>query len=175
MGSSSSAPGGGEAEAAKPARGIAFWYATFFGSGLAPKLPGTAGSAASFVLWAPVVLLELPVWARALLVLAVFVTGIPACTRTQQILQREDPGSVVIDEVAGQGLTLLVAGPHVVSLVAGFLLFRLFDIWKPWPVSAADKLHSGFGVMADDVIAGGYALLALVLLERFAWPALGLV
>lgn len=156
-------------------RGLAFWWATFFGSGLSPKMPGTVGSAASFVLWAPVVLFELPWWARLLLVVVVFVTGVPASTRAQQILQKEDPGAVVIDEVAGQGLALLLCGPHVASLVAGFALFRLFDIWKPWPVSAADRLHSGFGVMADDLVAGGYALVGLVLLERFAWPALGIL
>ncbi len=120
------------------------------------------------------VLLELPWWARLLLVAAIFLPGIPAATRTQKILQRDDPGAVVIDEVAGQGLTLLLCGPLVVNLVAGFLLFRLFDIWKPWPVSAADRLHSGFGVMADDLVAGGYALVVLVLLERFAWPMFGL-
>lgn len=155
-------------------RGLAFWYATFFGSGLSPKAPGTVGSAASFVLWAPVVLLELPWWARLLLVAFVFLTGIPASTRTQQIMQKEDPGAIVIDEVAGQGLALLLAGPSVASLVAGFALFRLFDIAKPWPVSAADRVGGGFGVMADDLVAGGYALVGLVVLERWLWPVLGL-
>lgn len=159
---------------AAPARDLAFWYATFFGSGLSPKMPGTVGSAASFVLWAPVVLLELPWWARLLLVVLVFLTGVPASNRAQQILQKEDPGAIVIDEVAGQGLALLLAGPHLASLIAGFALFRLFDIAKPWPVSAADRLGGGFGVMADDLVAGGYALIGLVLLERFLWPALGI-
>lgn len=164
-----------EAEAPPPSgRGLAFWYATFFGSGLSPKMPGTVGSAASFVIWAPVVLLEMPWWGRLLIAAVIFFTGIPASTRAQHIMQKEDPGSIVIDEVAGQGITLLVCGPSVLNLVVGFVLFRIFDIWKPWPVRAADRLHSGFGVMADDIVAGGYALIGLVLLERFAWPALGL-
>ncbi|PIW31259.1 MAG: phosphatidylglycerophosphatase A, partial [Rhodospirillales bacterium CG15_BIG_FIL_POST_REV_8_21_14_020_66_15] len=80
---------------------------------------------------------------------------------TAAVLRRaeaKDPSFVVIDEVAGQWLALLPAGPDPVLFAAGFLAFRLFDIWKPWPASWADRRVGGaWGVMLDDLIAGGYA------------------
>lgn len=156
-------------------RGPWFWLGTFFGAGLAPKAPGTVGSAASLVLWAPVVLLGVPWWARLGLVALVFVVGIPACARTAAVVGREDPKEAVIDEVAGQGLTLLLCGAHPAFLFAGFALFRFFDVVKPWPVRWFDRnVHGGLGVMLDDVVAGVLALGALTVLERYGWPALGL-
>lgn len=145
---------------------------TFFGAGLSPRAPGTVGSLASLALWGPVVAGETAWWVRLILTAAIFLLGTVASEALVRARATEDPQIVVIDEVAGMGITLLWAGPGVWSLVAGFVLFRLFDIWKPWPVRLADrKVKGGFGVMLDDVLAGGYALVALLFFERFLLPA----
>jgi phosphatidylglycerophosphatase A len=145
---------------------------TFCGAGLAPKAPGTVGSLASLVLWAPLVLLGVAWWVRASIALALFVAGTVAADAVVRAEGREDPQKIVMDEVVGMGLTLLFAH-SLASLVAGTVLFRVFDIAKPWPVSLADRrVKGGFGVMLDDVLAAGYALACLLALERWAWPAL---
>ena len=102
----------------------------------------------------------------AFMLLVVFITtmiGIWAATRTEKVLQRKDPSIVVIDEVAGQMIALL-SGPFWLhtwwSILTAFLLFRLFDIWKPYPIRRLETLESGLGIMADDVLAGVYALIA---------------
>jgi phosphatidylglycerophosphatase A len=101
----------------------------------------------------------------AFMLLVVFITtmvGIWAATRTERLLQRKDPSIVVIDEVAGQMIALL-SGPFWLhtwwSILSAFLLFRLFDIWKPYPIRRLEALESGLGIMADDVLAGLYALI----------------
>lgn len=162
-------------EPSAPSRPLAFWLATFFGSGLFPKAPGTAGSVASLVLWAPLVWLETPWWVRLGLAVLIFAVGIPVSTRTAELLGKDDPKEVVIDEVAGQGVALCLAGPTVVGVLLGFALFRVFDIAKPPPVGTADKrLHGGLGIMLDDMIAGAYAVGILTAAEHylpslFAW------
>ncbi len=150
--------------------------ATFFGAGWAKKAPGTVGSLASLVVWAPVVLFDLPWWQRLAITLAIFAIGIPAASSAVRAWGKEDPQHVVIDEVAGMGMTLVLAAPHWGSLVVGFLAFRLFDIWKPWPVSVVDaRVKGGFGAMFDDLLAGVYALALAYCVQRFALPALGVV
>lgn len=145
--------------------------ATFFGAGRSPIAPGTVGSAASFVLWGPVVLLDAPLWARGLLVALVFALGIPACSRAVHAFGREDPKQAVIDEVAGQGLALLVAPAQPMQLLVCFLLFRLFDVWKPWPISVIDRrVHGGLGIMLDDMVAGLFALGVALVLDVWVWP-----
>jgi phosphatidylglycerophosphatase A len=157
------------------ARSPAFWLGTFFGSGLSPFMPGTAGSLASLLLWVPIVYVDTPWWGRLLLAVAIFLVGIPISTRCAEILDNEDPKEVVIDEVAGQGVAVVLCAAHPASLAAAFVLFRIFDIAKPWPVGWADKkLHGGLGIMVDDMLAGGFALGCLWLVERYAWPALGI-
>ncbi len=119
------------------------------------------------------VLLGTPSWARLLAVVVVFVVGVVASNHVVRV-RGEDPQLIVIDEVAGMGITILLAAPTWPSLVVGFACFRLFDIWKPWPVRWADrKVKGGLGVMLDDVLAGVYALAVLTLIERVAFPALG--
>lgn len=141
--------------------------ATFFGAGLSPKAPGTVGSLASLVLWAPLVIFDTAWWVRALVTVAVFVVGTLASAAVVKAQGCSDPQSVVIDEVAGMGVTLLAAHGWL-SLLLGFALFRFFDIYKPWPVRLADRrVKGGFGVMLDDVLAGLYALVCLTLAERF--------
>ena len=133
--------------------------------GRMPYAQGTWGSAAA-VLAAPVCFLPLLFFARLLVLAVVFYVGAKAAGRTEIILGRKDPGHVVIDELVGQWLTFLpLADPSTFDLVAGFFLFRAFDILKPPPVRASENwLPGGFGVMIDDVLAGVYACLCLLVL-----------
>ena len=134
-------------------------------AGLAPKAPGTWGSALAAVL-APLYFLPLSLpWRFAVLAL-VFVLGSLAGTRAERLLQQKDPGQVVVDELLGMWLTLApFAVVTLPMLVAGFVLFRLFDIWKPWPVrQSEDWMPGGWGIMLDDVLAGLWAMLCLAVL-----------
>ena len=146
---------------AHPLRTVDGLIATWFGIGLIPIAPGTWGSLAAVIVGAAIVstvgtgLVLLPLAA------AFFVIGARASERYAARLHSEDPASVVIDEVVGQWLVLAFLPPDLLFYVFGFLLFRVFDIFKPWPVSwAEDRFSGGWGIMADDVIAALYALLA---------------
>lgn len=144
-------------------RRAAFWIASGAGVGLAPFAAGTFGSLAALIPW--LLLRELPGWAYALTVLAVFALGAWAAQRVIADMREEDPGVVVIDEFVGLWVALFAAPRGWGWIVLGFALFRLFDIWKPWPVSWADRrIKGGFGTMLDDVIAGLYTLAVLQLL-----------
>jgi len=141
-------------------------------AGLSPAAPGTCGSALAALL-AVWLFLPLPLPYRiGLLCLLFFVAG-PAATRAEMVLGQKDPGSVVSDELIGQWTTYLpFASLSVYGIAAGFVLFRIFDIAKPWPVRSSEKwLPAGFGVMIDDVIAGLYAMLCLYGL-RLLFPSL---
>lgn len=144
------------------------WIACGFGSGLSPVAPGTAGSLLALLPWLALRELPLPWFVVALG--AAFAIGVVACDWAVRILKIADPSAVVWDEFVGQWIALapLVIWPHSLRwILAGFMLFRVFDIAKPWPVSWADRsVHGGFGVMLDDVVAGIYAALALVLLQQ---------
>lgn len=143
---------------------------TWFGSGWLPGAPGTWGSLAAL----PFAWLLLEIGGPGLLgfaAIAVFVIGCWAADIAVRAAEVKDPSWIVIDEVAGQWLTLLAAPFTLLGFCAAFLLFRLFDVWKPWPVGWADrKLEGGFGVMADDVLAAIYAAVVLaigrLILER---------
>ena len=128
-----------------------------FGAGLAPRAPGTAGSVVGLVAawW----LLELPFVMRCVAVLAVIVLGIFVCGESARRLQRHDDQRIVLDEIAGVLLTsLAVAEKSAISLLLVFVFFRLFDIWKPWPIRDVDhSLKGGLGIMLDDLIAALYA------------------
>lgn len=141
------------------------WLATGFGSGLAPLAPGTVGSLAALLPW--LLLRELPVPAYLLVLALAFVVGIWACNWAMRRLDLEDPGLVVWDEFVGIWIALLAAPRHWGFVAAGFFLFRVFDIAKPWPVNWADRrIKGGLGTMLDDLIAGVYALAGVQLL---AW------
>ena len=102
---------------------------------------------------------------------AVVVVGIWASHRVEAVLQRKDPGVIVIDEVAGMMVAVLLLPRTPGVLLCAFLLFRLFDIWKPFPAREAQALRVGFGVMVDDLIAGVYALVLLMGARMlFGWP-----
>jgi phosphatidylglycerophosphatase A len=136
------------------------WIATFFGVGFFKVAPGTMGSLASLAIWAPCVLLEISPWIRLLLVLAIFLLGWWATFRALPSFKSLDPKEIVIDEVAGQGLALVLCPPSWLGLLLGFILFRLLDILKPWPISYVDrKIKSALGVMLDDMVAGALAIL----------------
>ncbi|MCX4190370.1 phosphatidylglycerophosphatase A [Methylophaga sp. OBS3] len=130
------------------------------GSGLIPKAPGTFGTIAAiplYLLMQPLSLLN-----YLILTFTFFVVGIWLSAEAIKVFKRDDPSEVVWDEVVGLLVTMIAAPAGLLWVLLGFVLFRIFDIWKPWPVSLADiKLHGGLGIMLDDVIAGIYALIVL--------------
>ena len=134
------------------------------GSGLSPKAPGTAGSL--------LVLVLVPLWvwlgfyASVAVIIVMSVVGIWICGRTAEIMQVHDDGRIVWDEFAGQSITLLplllLNQVHWWSVLLAFGLFRLFDIWKPWPIGYADRqMQGGLGIMLDDILAGIIAAVVL--------------
>jgi len=135
--------------------------ATWFGVGLIPFAPGTWGSLAALpIAW--MIRVQSGALGLAIAIAIVFAVGCWAAGAVAKTSGVQDPGSVVVDEVAGQWLVLLAAPFDPLAWGLGFLLFRLFDIWKPWPVGSADrKVKGGFGIMLDDILAAGYALLLL--------------
>ncbi len=135
--------------------------ATWFGSGLLPGAPGTWGSLAALP-FAWVIVWSAGPWGLLGAAIAVFGIGIWAAGRYTQAAGMKDSQTVVIDEIAGQWLSLLFVPLDVSAYFAAFMIFRLFDIFKPWPANAADrKLSGGFGIMLDDMIAGAYALMLM--------------
>jgi len=137
------------------------WIATGFGSGLAPRAPGTAGSLVALVPWWFVLRGLPPAWYVLILVIA-FALGVWACSVSGKRLGVDDHRALVWDEFVGQWIALYAAPAGWPWLIAGFGLFRLFDIWKPWPIRIADRrVHGGFGVMLDDALAGMCALILM--------------
>jgi phosphatidylglycerophosphatase A len=144
--------------------------ATFFGLGRLRPGPGTWGSAATVLLWAALArALAVPLRTSAAIALAVFVAliGIPAATQVARGYGKKDPQFVVIDEVAGQLVALIAVPLGWKSFLAGFILFRAFDILKPPPVRQLEALPEGTGIVVDDIAAGLYALVTMHLLLHF--------
>ena len=144
-----------------PAPRWATLVATFFGAGRMRPGPGSWASAATVFLWWLVTRAIGPAWqapAAGLLALAAVLAGIPAATRVARAAGIKDPGCVVIDEVAGQLITLIAVPVSWQSLLLGFILFRGFDIVKPPPIRSLEHLPEGAGIVIDDVGAGLYAL-----------------
>jgi phosphatidylglycerophosphatase A len=146
------------------------------GSGLSPKAPGTAGSLA--------VLLFIPLWMALGLQTSLWIIGIsaiigiPICGRTAQLMGVHDDGRIVWDEFVGQSMVLMpmlalgqltrLNGMTLINILIAFVLFRLFDIWKPWPIRYFDRsVHGGFGIMIDDILAGLIA--ALIMWGYLVW------
>jgi len=144
---------------------LAVALATLGPVGHFPKAPGTWGSLAA-VIAAPWLFLTMPLWWRALVLLALLAVGTWACGRAEVFYNKKDPGCVVLDELFGQWLALLFfPGLPIGFLLLGFVLFRIFDILKPWPVRWAETAFpDGLGVMMDDGVAGLYALACLHLI-----------
>lgn len=140
-----------------------------FGSGLAPKAPGTFGTIAAI----PLVLL-LSVYCTLNLYIALTiifsVVGIWICGVTATDMQVHDDSSIVWDEVVGMMITLIAVPLSWQNVLLGFVLFRLFDIVKPWPISYLDKhVHGGFGIMVDDILAGLFALVCMQFFLFMQW------
>jgi phosphatidylglycerophosphatase A len=137
------------------------------GTGYAPVAPGTVGSLLAFPLWLLAGGTEMPAWLMLALSLLLVALGLFACAEGERAWGH-DPGKVVIDEVAGQWVTLLVAQPvGWMGWLAAFLFFRLFDIWKPGPVDKLQQLPGAWGVMFDDLLAGLFAGLVILALRLF--------
>ena len=151
----------------------AWMVGTFFGAGLLGPGPGTYGSSAAVLLWFGAIRLLHPnpaaqAWGTLAAALAATLIGIPAATIVARESAREDPGHVVIDEVAGQLFALIAIPADWPHALLALLLFRLFDITKPPPIRQLERLHGGTGIMLDDVAAGLIALaLGHLLLLRF--------
>jgi phosphatidylglycerophosphatase A len=167
----------------------AWTVGTFFGAGLLKPGPGTWGSIAAMLLWKWAQPIPMDVWISshpnpapqqqylmmlaangAVTLCAVLVAtavGIPAATRVAQESGREDPGHVIIDEVAGQWLTLVVCRPDWPHALLALALFRLFDITKPWPIRKLEALPGGWGIMLDDLAAGLFGLIALLVIQHW--------
>lgn len=130
------------------------------GLGLAPKAPGTFGALGGFVLFGALHLVGLPI--RIALYLALVALGSWAAERTGEDLGEHDHGAIVFDETIAMALTLEFAPSTTLGWIAAFALFRLFDIWKPWPIRLADEQgHGGFFVIFDDLLAAVYAIACL--------------
>lgn len=135
--------------------------ATWFGAGRLRPAPGTWGSLAALPCAAGLVWLGGP-WALACGIAVVFAVGVWASGWFGRRSNRQDSSIIVIDEVAGQWMAILPVALDLRLYVASFVLFRLLDILKPWPISWIDRrVHGGFGVMADDILAGAGAALAV--------------
>jgi phosphatidylglycerophosphatase A len=146
--------------------------ATFFGMGLLHPGPGSWGSAATVLLWWLLSFWINPNWQPAVAVLlatVAIVIGIPAATHMARASGLKDPQFVVIDEVAGQLITLIAVPVSWKSLLLGFILFRGFDIVKPPPVRQLEHLPEGFGIVIDDVAAGLYALVIMQVVLHFGF------
>ena len=124
------------------------------------KAPGTWGSLAAFVPW--FFIKDLPMSTYLGVLIAVFIIGFFVSGSAEKIIDSPDAGCIVIDEILGMFITLLAAPASPWAWILGFILFRIFDIFKPFPVSWFDqRIHGGIGIMMDDVIAGIYALISL--------------
>ena len=141
---------------ARPLAAIA--CSTVLGVGYAPIAPGTFGSAAGLLIWYA---LPASAWVHAGTIALVFAIGVWSASAAGRHFGNNDPGPVVVDEVMGMLVTMFLNPVSWESALAGFLLFRAFDIIKPYPANRLERLHGGLGVMADDAMAAVYANLAL--------------
>jgi phosphatidylglycerophosphatase A len=153
---------------ARTAHPVAFWLAVWFGCGLVPLAPGTAGTLGAVPLYlalrahGPVPL--------AIAALAVTLVGFWAAGRMAELTGQKDPQIVVIDEVAGVLVTWLAAPPTTTGLVLGFVLFRVFDQLKPFPAGLCErKLPPALGIVLDDLFAGAWGALALLAARHLGW------
>jgi phosphatidylglycerophosphatase A len=154
----------------RPAPCWATLTATFFGIGRIKPGPGTWGSVATVLLWAAAssqIPLTQRTWATIVAAAVVTLVGIPAATRVARASGGKDPQFVVIDEVAGQLVGLIAVPLGWKTFLAGLILFRVFDILKPFPIRRLEHLPEGTGIVVDDLGAGVYALVIMHLLLHF--------
>jgi len=145
---------------------INHFFAFGFGSGLAPKAPGTFGTLAAIPIYWLVQDLSWPIYVSWLMV--TFSLGVYWCDRSSKQLGVHDHGGIVWDEFVGYWITMFLAPAGWLWIILGFVLFRFFDILKPWPISWLDrKVDGGLGIMVDDVLAGVYAFIVLQICVYF--------
>lgn len=131
-----------------------------FGSGLSPQAPGTMGTLVAIPLY--LLICHLPLLAYSAIVCAGLLLGIYVCDKTSKDLRVHDHSGIVWDEIVGYGITMFAIPVSWQTVLAGFVLFRLFDIWKPFPIKWLDKhVKGGFGIMVDDVVAALFAWFCL--------------
>ena len=137
-----------------------------FGSGLAPIAPGTFGTLAAIPFYW--VLSLFPLWFYLVVILVTTVVGIWVCGESAKRLGVHDHGGIVWDEFVGFWITMIAAPSGLIWVLLGFIIFRIFDIWKPWPIYIIDdKVQGGLGIMLDDVLAGVYSLIVMQVLALF--------
>lgn len=137
-----------------------------FGSGLAPRAPGTAGTVVAIPLF--LLMQPLPLVTYLLVTTCLFIAGIWICTYTAEKLGVHDHPSIVFDEIVGYLITMIAAPEGWLPIVVGFILFRLLDAVKPWPISWFDRnVNGGLGIMVDDVVAGAIAMAIIQALVYF--------
>lgn len=145
----------------------AHFIALGFGAGLSPRAPGTAGTLLAWLLF-PLIKTPVSDFVFLALLASLFVAGILVCARAGRALGESDHGAIVWDEMVAMWLVLLFCPPGLAWQAVAVALFRFFDIVKPHPIRWADaRLKGGFGVMFDDLLAAGYAILALAVLAHF--------
>lgn len=139
-----------------------------FGSGLSPKAPGTAGTVVAVALYWPLSGVAQPVFLAG--VAAAFVVGIWLCGRTAAVLGVHDHPAIVWDEIVGYLATMAFVEPGLTAAVFGFVAFRAFDIFKPWPIGLLDRrVHGGLGIMLDDLLAAVFGIIALAVIEYLSY------
>ena len=155
-----------------PINRFALIVAEFFYCGRFPFMPGTMGSIGSLVIWVPSVYCAWPLAINLALLIFIFFVGVWASAHAINYYQKSDPPQVVIDEVVGQGLPFLIVEPSIWQVILAVILFRLFDIIKPWPIKSLERRFlDKWGIMIDDVAAGIYAISALALI-KYLWAVL---
>jgi phosphatidylglycerophosphatase A len=143
---------------------VALLIAEFFYCGCIPYAPGTVGSLASLIIWGPSVYYAWPLFIKLMLLVLLFFIGVWASRYGIAYYQTPDPKQVVIDEVVGQGIPFLVINAHFLEIIIAFVLFRFFDVLKPWPIKAIERRFlNEWGIMLDDVLAGIFAMIVIVL------------
>ncbi|NOQ66179.1 MAG: phosphatidylglycerophosphatase A [Desulfobacterales bacterium] len=147
---------------------LIMFIATGCYSGYLPKAPGTWGSLLGLLLFFLLHTLSLEIYLAV--IAGIFVIGTFAAGEAEKIMDHQDPGLVVIDEIVGMLITMIAVPATPLAMVLGFILFRIFDILKPFPINFFDqRFHGGLGIMLDDVMAGIYSLIILQVLFRFVF------
>jgi phosphatidylglycerophosphatase A len=155
--------GSADRESRSPFDRVVLILATGFGLGYSPFAPGTFGSLWGLPLaWG---IHQFPEWAQILAPVLCFAVGVPICTRAARLFGLHDPGAVVFDEIAAFSVVFLGTRLNWQTATLGFVLFRVFDVWKPWPARWLERLPGGWGIMADDFAAALYAAAGLWLID----------
>ena len=145
---------------------LANWFSTVVKVGYLPIAPGTWGSLAALLIWY-IIIGHISSITLITLIIIIFVLGVYTSSITEINIAQKDPSIIVVDEWVGQWIALLFLQKSIVWGLTAFFLFRLFDIWKPYPIKKLDKMTGGLGIMLDDVLAGIYALMVISVLR--AW------